>query len=87
MNKPVRKEYHGRSGKIYFTEKYIKELEEYSKSLEQRCLSDEWNLSCLDKDYKKLEKTLDQACEQLELMSEAHYISREEWKEWLMKDE
>lgn len=35
----------------------------------------------------ELEQALDKACEQLELMSEAHYISREEWKEWLMKDE
>lgn len=52
---------------------YISREEQYIKALEQYC--------------DELEKALDWACEELELMSEAHYISREEWKEWLMKDE
>lgn len=93
MNRPVRKEYHGRSGKNYFTEKYIKELEEYSENLEQRCLSDEWDLTCLDKDCKNLEKALDKACalltyDQFNAIPPKELLNfcMKDWKEWLMED-
>lgn len=98
MNRPARKDYHGRSGKIFFTEKYIKELEEYSENLEQRCLSDEWELACLDKDCKKIENKYQKALWALsELMGDKgiyvslgyrdlYFPSFEELRKWIEND-
>lgn len=76
MNRPKRKEYHGRIGKIYFTEKYIGELEEYCDQLEKaldkfvKYNADAW--CCIE---APLDCPNDEAdCEKC-------------WKEWAMKDE
>lgn len=45
--------------------KYVTDLEKYCDYLEQRTESDEWNLTCIDKDCSKLEKALDKACAML----------------------
>ena len=70
---------------------YVSDLEKYCDQLEKSYKINVHRYKVLlDRSRKmrhELEQALDKACEQLELMSEAHYISREEWKEWFLKDE
>ena len=72
MNRPNKKDYREVTQIIngvittYISDNYTEDLEKYCDELEDRCLSDEWNLQLLDKDCTKLEKALDKASKILE---------------------
>lgn len=61
--------------------------DEYVIQLEKYCNFIEWKLEATNEALNDHIKALDKTCEQLELMSEALYISREEWKEWSLNDD
>lgn len=88
MNRPMRKDYTVESlYELFDCDAYYEDLEEYCTEVDSKLEMATGIIDMLNEKLSYLEKAFDKACEQLELMSEAHYISREEWKEWLMKDE